>query len=346
MEKAFKGAGPVLNRYSRQTKFPEIGLEGQKKLGNSFAVIIGCGALGTVIASALVRAGIGKVRIIDRDFIEYHNLQRQLLFDEDDIKNNLPKAVAAEKYLKKVNSEIEIEGIVADVNHTNIERFVTGANVILDGLDNFETRLLINDVSLKLNIPWIYGGAIASQGMSLTIIPHQTACYRCMVNGVSPGGVVLTCDTAGVIGPAPWIVASLQSVEAIKVLTGSKNINRDLIVIDVWSDDFRKLTLSRREDCPACHGHYEFLEGKFSSKTTSLCGQNAVQVLASTPTQVSFEDLSRRLYTLGSVDYNEFMFQFKVDSTEMLVFPDGRSIIKNTNDEAFARGLYAKYIGT
>lgn len=336
----------MLNRYSRQTIFPEIGVEGQKKLGNSFAVIIGCGALGTVIASALVRAGIGKVRIIDRDFIEYHNLQRQILFDEEDIKNNLPKAVAAERHLKKVNSEIEIEGIVSDVNYQNIERLVQGADVILDGLDNMETRLLINDVSLKQDIPWVYGGAISSQGMSLTIIPHQTACYRCMVNGVSPGGAVLTCDTAGVIGPAPGIVGNVQTAEALKILVGTDKINHNLFVFDVWNTSYSLLQVIPRPDCPACHGHYEFLDGKYSTKTTSLCGQNAVQILAPNLMHISFEDLGRRLHPLGSVDYNEFMFQFKVDSTEILVFPDGRAIIKNTNDEAFARGIYAKYIGT
>ena len=341
-----KGMGYTLNRYSRQTIFPEIGLEGQKKLGRGFAVIIGCGALGTIIASALVRAGVGKVRIIDRDFIEYHNLQRQVLFDEEDIKNNLPKAVAAEKRLKKVNSEVEVEGIVSDVNYTNIERLVRGANVILDGLDNFETRLLINDASLKLNIPWVYGGAIASSGMTMTIIPHQTACWHCMVTGSGKSGPTLTCDTAGVISPAPWTVASLQSAEAMKILLGSRKINPDLLVIDVWENKFQSFKTNPQSDCPACHGKYEFLEGKFSTRTTSLCGQNSVQVLNSANYYLSFEELAGRLKPLGEVTYNQFMLQFKVDSQEMVVFPDGRAIIKNTNDEAYAKGIYSKYIGT
>jgi molybdopterin-synthase adenylyltransferase len=335
----------MLNRYSRQTVIPAIGLEGQKKLGSSYAVVIGCGALGTVIASGLVRAGVGKVRIVDRDFIEYHNLQRQILFDEEDIKNNLPKAVAAERHLKKVNSSIEIEGLVSDVNYTNIERLVEGADIILDGLDNFETRLLINDVSLKHRIPWVYGGAIAFTGMTMNIIPGQTPCYRCFNGADSRGGRTLTCDTAGVLAPAPWIVASLQTAEALKILLGVSEINRDLVFLDIWNNQFQHLKMARRENCKACRGNYEFLEGKFSTKTTSLCGQNAVQVLSSGPVTISFEDLARRLKDLGEVSYSDFMLQFKVDSQEMMVFQDGRAIVKNTTDESMARGLYTKYIG-
>lgn len=335
----------MINRYSRQILFPGIGNEGQKKLKKGFAVVIGCGALGTIIASALVRAGVGKVRIIDRDFIEYHNLQRQILFDEEDIKSNLPKAIAAERRLKKINSEAEVEGIVSDVNYTNIERLVQNADVILDGLDNFETRLLINDTSLKHNIPWVYGGAIASMGMTMTIIPHETPCWRCFVPGHSGGGLTLTCDTAGVISPAPWAIASLQSAEALKILIGSEKIRRGLVVIDVWENEFRHLQIAPNENCPSCHGKYEFLEGKSSTKTTSLCGQNAVQVLSSRVGSVSFEELSARLKMVGEVNYNEFMLNFTVDSHEMVIFSDGRAIVKNTTDESLARGLYAKYIG-
>ena len=335
----------VIDRYSRQVLFPGIGEEGQKKLGNSSVALIGCGALGTVIATSLVRAGIGKVKIIDRDFIEYHNLQRQVIFDEEDIKAGLPKAIAAERHLKKVNSSIEIEGIVADVNYTNIERLVGGADVILDGLDNFETRLLINDVSLKHKIPWVYGGAIAASGMTMNIIPGQTPCFRCLQGSPAGRGIALTCDTAGVISPAPFIVGSLQTVEAIKILVGAKEINRDLIVIDVWEGKFSRLKIGRRADCPACQGKYEFLEARFGTKTTSLCGQNAVQVINPEVGELSFEGLAARLSPLGEVSYNEFMLRFVVDSHEMVIFPDGRAIVKNTGDESLARGLYAKYIG-
>ena len=335
----------MVDRYSRQTLFPGIGEEGQKKLGNSCVVIIGCGALGTIIATSLVRAGVGKVRIIDRDFIEYHNLQRQVLFNEEDIKAELPKAIAAEKHLKKVNSSVEIEGIVADVNYTNIERLVTGADLILDGLDNMETRFLINDVSLKHKIPWVYGGAISSYGMTMNIIPHETPCFRCLRASPISGGIALTCDTAGVISPAPFIIGSLQTTEAMKILVGVGEINRDLIMIDVWKDEFTRLKIGHRTDCPACRGEYEFLEARFGIRIASLCGQNAVQVLNPESGEISLKTLATHLEPLGAVSYNEFMLRFRVDGYEMVIFPDGRAIVKNTDDESLARGLYAKYIG-
>jgi adenylyltransferase/sulfurtransferase len=337
----------VIDRYSRQVLFPEIGEEGQKKLGNSSVIIIGCGALGTIIATSLVRAGVGKIRIVDRDFIEYHNLQRQVLFDEEDIRNNLPKAIAAEQHLKKVNSSIEIEGVVADVNHANIERLITGADLVLDALDNLETRFLINDVALKHSIPWIYGAVISSQGMSMTVLPHETACFRCLVPSPTNRGLALTCDTAGVISPAPFIIGSLQTAEAMKILVGAKKaINRDLVMIDVWENSFHRLKINPRPDCPACQGEYEFLKAMFVMKTSVLCGQNAVQVLNPKEGELSFEALAARLAAVGEVSYNEFMLNFKVDSQEMVIFPDGRAIVKNTRDESLARGLYAKYIGT
>jgi adenylyltransferase/sulfurtransferase len=335
----------MIDRYSRQTIFSGIGEEGQKKLGNSCVVIVGCGALGTIIATTLVRAGVGKVRIIDRDFIEYHNLQRQVLFDEEDIKNQLPKAIAAERHLKKVNSSIEIEGIVADVNYANIERFIRGADLILDGLDNFETRYLINDASLKHGIPWIYGGALSSSGMTMNIIPGETPCFRCFSPKVLSGGMVLTCDTAGVIGPAPFVIGSLQSAEALKILVGAENISRDLVFVDVWEGIFSRLKRSLYADCPSCQGKFEFLEARYGTRTTSLCGQNAVQITNPEVKEISFEKLATHLGSIGEVDYNEFMLRCMVDNYEMVIFPDGRAIVKDTNDESLARGLYAKYIG-
>ena len=335
----------LIDRYSRQTLFPGIGEEGQKKLGNSSVAIIGCGALGTVIATSLVRAGVGKVKIIDRDFIEYHNLQRQVIFNEEDIRDELPKAIAAERHLRKVNSSVKVEGVVADVNYANIERLVAGADLILDGLDNFETRFLINDVSLKHDIPWVYGGCISSYGMTMTIVPHKTPCLRCLQINPASSRLALTCDTAGVIGPAPFIIGSLQTAEAMKILIGTEEINPDLIMIDAWKGEFNHFKIVSRADCPACHGEYEFLEARFGTKATSLCGQNAVQVLNPEAKGVSFESLAAHLRPLGEVNYSEFMLRFRVNNHEMVIFPDGRAIVKNTNDEALARGLYAKYIG-
>jgi adenylyltransferase/sulfurtransferase len=329
----------------RQTLFDDMDKEGQKRLGNSYVVIIGCGAAGAVVASSLVRVGVGKIRIIDRDFIEYHNLQQHILFDEDDIKNQLPKAVAAERHLKKVNSSVEIEGLVANVNYTNIENLVSSADLILDGVDNIETRLLINDVSLKHRIPWIYGEAVAARAMTINIIPGQTACFQCVFANPFTYGTGYATDTVGVIGPAPFFVGSFEFAEAMKILVDAGEINQEHMVIDVWNGTVYRLKIKSRSGCPACQGKYEFLEGKFGMKVASLCGQNAVQVINPRLERVSLDLLATRLKPKGQVFYNEFMLRFAVNSHEMVVFPDGRAIVKNTADESFALGLYNKYIG-
>ncbi len=336
----------TMDRYSRQVIFPGIGPAGQRRLAGSRAVIIGCGALGTVIANTLVRAGVGRVRIVDRDFIEEHNLQRQVLFSEDDIKKGLPKAVAAKRRLRQINSSIEIEGIIADVNFTNIESFVDGADIIMDGLDNFETRFLINDASLKHGIPWVYGAAIASSGITATIIPGKTPCFRCISASAPGGGVTDTCDTAGVIGPAPFVIGSLQSAAALKLLMGNTDSTQHLTTVDVWQGDFQRLKTGHRPGCPACQGNYEFLEGKQGLKTTSLCGQNVVQVLNTSDVDISLKRLAERLAPVAAVTRNEHMLRFPVEGErEMVVFPDGRALLRNTTDETLARRLYAKYIG-
>ncbi len=325
--------------------FPAIGEEGQVKLSRGNVVIIGCGALGTNIATFLVRAGVGKVRIVDRDFIEYHNLQRQVLFDEEDIKARLPKAIAAERHLRKVNSSVEIKGIVADANYTNIEGFCSGADVILDGLDNLGTRFLINDVALKHRVPWVYGGAIASSGMTMTIIPGETPCFRCIHPILPDPGTTPTCETAGIVGTVPAIIGSLQATEAMKILVGSEEVNRGLIMIDVWRESFDNIKLEPREDCPACHGKYDFLDERFVIKTTSFCGQSrAVQIVNTKVTQIALDELAARLRIAGDVSYNEFMLRFNVDGKEIIVFPDGRAIIKGTIDESVAKELYVKYV--
>lgn len=334
----------MVDRYSRQMLFPPIGEEGQKRLEQSTVVVAGCGALGGIIATSLVRAGIGKVKIIDRDFIEYHNLQRQVLFDEDDIKTGLPKAVAAERHLRKVNSSVKVEGIVADINQDNIEDLFHDADLVLDGLDNFETRFLINDACLKHKIPWVYGAAVSSYGMTMNIIPGKSPCFRCFAASPRPG-TTLTCDTAGVISPAPFVIGSLQVAEALKILVGDHHVNQHLVIIDVWENSFDRIKLKPRPGCPACGGHYEFLESQSSLRAILLCGQHAMLVRNPRGSSLSLDDLATRLSPLGEVSHNEYMLRFMADGHETVVFPDGRAIIKNTDDEAVARGIYAKYIG-
>jgi molybdopterin-synthase adenylyltransferase len=335
------------DRYSRQTIFPGIGPEGQRRLAEGFAVVVGCGALGTVIASALVRAGVGRVRIIDRDFIEYHNLQRQLLFTERDIEDGLPKAEAAERHLREANSAVEVEGVVADFVPTNAEKLVAGAGVILDGLDNFETRFLVNDVALKLGIPWVYGGAIGSGGMTATFLPTERPCFRCVVSSPPPAGGTMTCDTAGVVNAVPWIIGSLEAAEAIKILIGTAPVSRDLVVLDVWQRSFESVSLAgfAGADCPACRGTYEFLEGASRTRVTSLCGQNAVQIWNATAVGTPLAQIRERLNALGPVEGSDRMIRFPVGEQELVIFYDGRTIVRGTRDEKLAKGLYTKYVG-
>ena len=338
-----------LDRYSRQIIFPGIGPEGQRRLTAGFAVVVGCGALGTVIAAVLVRAGVGRVRIIDRDFIEIHNLQRQVLFTERDIADNLPKAEAAERHLREANAQVEVEGVVADFSRTNAEKLAAGADVIVDGLDNFETRFLINDVSLKFGIPWVYGGAIGSTGMTATFLPSEPPCFRCVLRSAPVGGT-LTCDTAGVVNAAPWIIGAMQAAEALKILIGDEAlapVSRDLVVMDLWQRSFEALPLAgfADPDCPACHGTYESLEGKPRTRVTSLCGQNAVQIWDTASTGMPLRQIEERLRVLGPVESSAHMLRFPVGEQELVVFYDGRTIVRGTRDEKLARALYAKYIG-
>ncbi len=339
-----------LDRYSRQVLFPGIGPEGQRRLSAGSAVVVGCGALGTVVASALVRAGVGRVRVVDRDFIETHNLQRQILFTERDIAENLPKAEAAERHLREANSAVEVEGVVADFSRSNAETLVEDADVIVDGLDNFETRFLINDVALKRGIPWVYGGAIGSTGMTATFLPDEPPCFRCLVR-TAPSGGMPTCDTAGVVGAVPWTIGSMEAAEAIKVLIADEKVapvSRDLVVLDLWQRSFESLPLSgfADPDCPACRGTYDYLEGKPRTRVTSLCGQNAVQIWDTASTGVPLSQIEERLRALGPVESGAHMLRFPVGEQELVVFYDGRTIVRGTRDEKLARSLFAKYIGT
>jgi molybdopterin-synthase adenylyltransferase len=338
------------DRYSRQTIFPGIGVEGQRRLLASHVTLCGCGALGTVLASSLARAGVGHLRIIDRDFLELHNLQRQVLFDENDVNEGLPKAEAAARKLEAVNSTVHVDPVVTDIDHTNIIQLTEDADLILDGTDNFETRYLINDVAIKLGKPWVYGGCIGSHGQVMTILPGRTPCLRCVVESAPPPGMAPTCETAGILGPTVNVIASLQAVEALKILTGQLDaVVRELIMVDIWDGTFKKLKIAALRDsvdCPACkQRNFEWLEGKLGSHTTSLCGRNAVQIAHRSAERLSFEELERQLAPLGPVTYNRFMLKFDVDEYQFTVFPDGRAIIKGTNDVNKARTLYAQYIG-
>jgi molybdopterin/thiamine biosynthesis adenylyltransferase len=343
-------ADDKLERYSRQVRFPRLGEEGQRALLKSRVTLCGCGALGTVLANHLARAGVGSIRIVDRDFIETHNLQRQVLFDEEDVASNLPKAEAAARKIRAINSTIHVEAVVTDIDHTNIVGLVGDSDLILDGTDNFETRYLINDAAVKLGKPWIFGGVIGSEGQTMTIIPGQTPCLRCLIETAPPPGMTPTCETAGVLGPAVAVIASFEAIEAIKLLAGARDaLNGDLIMVDIWEWTFRQLKIAGllgKVECPCCQQRkFEWLEGGLGSHTTTLCGRNAVQVAVRRSEPLDFRELAARLGGAGAVRFNNFMLRFGTEGYEFTVFPDGRAIIKGTNDVAKARTLYAQFIG-
>ncbi len=348
-------ADPSLARYNRQMLWEPIGVEGQKKLINSKVLMVGCGALGTVLANTLARAGVGHITIVDRDFIELNNLQRQVLFDEDDIRDQLPKSVAGKRKIEKINSSITVEAVVADVNHHNIEQLAEGKDLLLDGTDNFETRFLINDVSIKTGTPWIYGACISAMGLAMVIRPGITPCLRCIFETMPPPGMNPTCDTAGVLGPTVNMVASWQALEAIKLLTGNLDaVSPYLFSFDLWDNRYQQLNVKKaREvaDCPCCkHQQYDFLTGKFGSSTTTLCGRNAVQINQPKGAKVNFEQVVGNLKNVGKPTHNKFMLKCNIreDSGkefELTLFADGRAIIKGTNDAAIAKAVYAKYVG-
>ncbi|MFX1297232.1 MAG: ThiF family adenylyltransferase [Promethearchaeota archaeon] len=331
------------NRYSRQILLKNIRKKGQKKLANSTAAIIGCGALGTTIANNLVRAGIGYIQVVDRDIVELNNLQRQNLFDEDDIGSS--KAWVIAEKLRKINSEINIESIVEDVNYRNIENIIKNMNVVLDGTDNMLVRFLINDACVKHDIPWIYGGAIKTSGMTMNIIPHKTPCFRCVIQDLPGAGSLPTCDTVGVLNSIPGIIGSIQSTEALKILLG-KDINKGLLTYDVWSHNFNNIRIKKRDDCECCDKHnFEFLNAKKKETMISLCGRGAIQITPVNDVEISFEDLGKKLQKLGAVDYHKLVLRFKIPGYELNIFKNGRTIIIGTNDKKIAKSLYAKYIG-
>ena len=335
-------------RYSRQILFDPIGEEGQRRLQSARALIVGCGALGSAQAESLCRAGVGRLRIVDRDFVEPSNLQRQTMFTESDAENRLPKAIAAANHLRAINSEIEIDPHIADVNHSNVEQLIDGSDLVLDGTDNFATRYLVNDACMKHNVNWIYGAAVGSYGVTMTIRPHETACLRCVFEETPPAASAPTCDTAGVIMPIINIVAAVQVSEALKLLTGRvEDLHGSLMQFDVWRNEWRKIAPGApRADCPACGlGTYETLSPESHEPAAVLCGRDAIQISPSQPTHVNFASLAERLRRAGEVKFNEYLLRFRTGNFELTVFKDARSIIRGTNEIATARSLYAKYIG-
>ena len=342
-----------LERYSRQVLFSELGEDGQRNLSQSRVLLCGCGALGTVLAETMVRAGVGFVRLVDRDFVEISNLQRQVLFDENDVESHLPKAIAGANKLRKINSNVTIEPTVADVDYTNIRELTDGVDLILDGTDNFEIRFLINDASLETGIPWIYAGCIGSHGQTMTVIPNETACLRCLIENVPEPGSTETCDTAGILGPTVNVIASLQAANAIKLLAGKREaIEPCLTIIDIWNFSLRTMSvkdLHERSNCPACIGGERiWLSGKKGSQTSILCGRNAVQVSPSEKTNLVLDDLATKLRDSGQVSGNAYLLRLNLSNPDyqLTIFKDGRAIIKGTEDVGIAKALYARYIGT
>ena len=335
-------------RYSRQILFNGIGKQGQEKLLQSRALIIGCGALGSAHAESLARAGVGRLRIADRDFVEASNLQRQTMFSERDAAERLPKAVAAANHIAEINREIEVEPEITDVNHSNVEQLLKDCDVVLDGTDNFATRYLINDACVKHEINWIYGAAVGSYGVTMTIRPHQTPCLRCVFEEAPPAASAPTCDTAGVIMPIISVVAAVQVSEALKLLTGqSESLHQSLMQFDVWRNEWRKINPGpRAETCPTCGlGEFATLDATSGEFAAVLCGRDAVQISPANSARVDFAELAERLKGTGEVKFNDYLLRFRTGDIELTVFQDARSIIRGTSEVKTARSLYAKYIG-
>lgn len=335
------------DRYARQTLFSPIGKTGQASLQNAHVAIIGCGALGTGLANNLCRAGVGYLVIADRDYIELNNLQRQILFDEHDIEQHLPKAVAAVQRLQRVNSETHLEAMVEDINAESIEALVQRVDLVLDATDNFETRYLLNDACVKHGRPWIYSGVVASYGVTMNILPGQTPCLRCIFPEMPEPGTTATCDTAGVLNGVVAAITGIAATEALKILLHSEKTSQEMFWIDVWENTSERIQLPRDPGCPTCsQHHYDFLETLSEVRTASLCGRNAVQVRGGRQgARLDLAALAERLQPVGQVAQNEFLLRFIIDEYELTVFPDARAIIKGTDNETTARSIYARYIG-
>jgi adenylyltransferase/sulfurtransferase len=344
-----QAAASVPDRYSRQILFAGIGAEGQKAVMRARVAIVGCGALGSLQATLLVRAGVGAVRLIYRDYVEESNLQRQLLYDEHDARTLQPKAVAAARHLRTVNSQVSIEGLVDDLNPATVDRLLGGVDLILDATDNFDARYLLNDYAVKTATPWIYGACVGSYGMTFPILPGETACLRCIFESAPPPGVTPTCDTAGVLGSIVGVVASLQAVEALKLAAGRRAaLNRKIVMFDLWQNTWDELALPGADPgCPCCgERRFDYLEGREGAETTSLCGRDAVQIRGRAGASLDLDELAGRLAPLGRIERNPFLLRADIEAWRLTVFADGRAIVGGTDDPAVAKSVYARYIGS
>lgn len=361
-----------LSRYRRQMLLPGFGEAGQRRLQASTAVVLGCGALGCLITELLARAGVGNLRIVDRDVIELTNLQRQVLFDEQDVADAIPKAEAARRRIERINSDIAVTAIVDDLSHRNIERYAEGADVLVDGLDNFEGRYLANDFAVKHGVPFVHGGAVGALGAAFAILPHTargdarwetvaggsraTPCLRCLFEEAPPPGTTPTCETVGVMAPAVTIIASFEAAEALKILTGNfDRVCPTLLNVDLWANRIAQLEVGHayeRGDCPCCkHGRFDYLAGRFGSGATTLCGGDAVQLThGQGSASLDLAGIAARLRGHGDVLASPYMLRARIHENGrpyvLSVFPDGRAIVHGTSEANVARGIYARYVGT
>ncbi|KEZ52300.1 thiazole biosynthesis adenylyltransferase ThiF [Metabacillus indicus] len=338
-----------MERYSRQQLFAPIGEEGQKKIIDSHVLVIGAGALGTANAEMLVRGGTGKVTIVDRDYVEWSNLQRQQLYTEQDAKERIPKAAAAERRLASINSEVIVRGIIEDVTAASIFEYCHDADMIVDATDNFETRMLINDAALKQGIPWVYGACVGSYGLTYTVLPGEGPCLNCLLKQIPMEGQ--TCDTAGIISPAVQITASYQTAEVFKWLTGEKSaMRREILSFDVWRNQFSKISVAKVKNpsCPSCGENpiYPYLTGDKSAKTSVLCGRDTVQIRPAEARSLDFQSLANQLEQAAQkITANPYLLSFQAGENRVVVFRDGRALIHGTKDQAEARKIYQKYLG-
>jgi adenylyltransferase/sulfurtransferase len=336
-------------RYARQTRFQPLGEEGQQALAAATVVIVGVGALGTVAADLLVRAGVGRVRLVDRDVVEESNLHRQTLFTESDARDGLPKAAAAARTLAAANSGVVIEARVTDLTAGNADGLLAGAGVVVDGTDNFETRFLLNEWAVRSGTPWIYGAAVGGYGLCLAVRPGRSACLACVFEEAPPPELAPTCETAGVLGPVTAAVAALQAGEALKLLSGRvEAVSPRLAVLDLWAGRLQQIEVGRREEdaCSVCgQRRFPHLEQQAGGEASRMCGRNAVQVRPLGARPVDLPALARRLQPLGSVTCNEYLVRARLEGMDVTVFADGRTLVTGTDDTTVARRLVSRYVG-